>query len=71
MIGGFRSKVVSVVVYHLLKVSGKSSWKVNGTHLFGSFQQKISGSNRISEKPIFPDGIFQAEIHVVFLQSHL
>ena len=66
MIGGFRSEVVSVVVYHLLKVSGKSGWKVNGTHLFGSFHWKISGSNRTSEKPIFLDGIFQAELHVVF-----
>ena len=71
MIGGFRSEVVSVVVYHLLKVSAKSSWKFSGTHLFGSFQRKISWRNRTSEKPIFPDRIFQAEIHDVFLQSHL
>ena len=34
------------VAYHLLKVSGeKSGRKVNDTGLFGSFRQKISGSN--------------------------
>ena len=34
------------VAYHLLKVSGeKSGRKVNDTCLFGSFRQKISGSN--------------------------
>ena len=38
------------VVYHLQKVSGKSSWKVNGTRLFGSFRWKISGSNGTSGK---------------------
>ena len=71
MIGGLRSEVVSVVVYHLLKVSKDSGWKVNRTHLFGSFQLKISGSNKTCEKPVFPGGIFQVEICVPFLQSHL
>ena len=34
------------VAYYLLKVSGeKSGRKVNDTCLFGSFRQKISGSN--------------------------
>ena len=32
-------------VYHSQNVSGKPGWKVNGARLFGSFQQKISGSN--------------------------
>ena len=36
----------------LLKVSGKSGWKVNGTWLFGSFQWRISGSNGTSEKVV-------------------
>ena len=61
----------SVVVYHLQKISGKSSWKVNGTRLFGTSQRKISGSNGTSEKVVlfFTDGIFQTEIRVPFLQS--
>ena len=71
MISGFRSEVVSLVVYHLLKVSGESGWKVNRTPLSGSFQWKISGSNRTCEKSFFPDAIFQVEICVPFLQSHL
>ena len=40
------------VADHLQKGSGKSGWKVNGTRLSGSFQRKISGSNRISEKVV-------------------
>ena len=71
MISGFRSEVVSVVVYHLLKGSGESGWKVNRTPLSGSFQWKISGSNRTCEKSVFPDAIFQVEICVPFLQSYL
>ena len=39
-----------MVVYHLEKVSGKPGWIVNGTRLLGSFQGKIVGSNRKSEK---------------------
>ena len=34
------------------KVSGKSSWKVHGTRLFGSFQRELSGSNGTSEKAV-------------------
>ena len=45
-----------VVVYHLHKVSGKSGWKVNGTHMFESFRRKISGSNRTSEKVVLFSG---------------
>ena len=61
------------VVYHLPKFSRKSGWKVNGIRLFGSFYRKISGSNKTSEKVVlfFPDGIFQTEIRVPYLQSHL
>ena len=61
-----------LVVYHLQNVSGKSVCKVNGTRLSGSFQWKLSGSNVTSEKVVlFSDGIFQKEIRVLFLQSHL
>ena len=37
---------------HLQWVSGKFGWNVKGTKLFGSFQQKISGSNGTSEKVV-------------------
>jgi len=42
----------SMVVYHLQQLSGNSGWKVNGTRRFGSFQWRISGSNRTSEKVV-------------------
>ena len=46
---------MTVVVYHLQNVSGKSGWKVNGTRHLGSFQGKIPGNNGISEKVVlFP-----------------
>ena len=52
------------------KFSGKPGWKVNGTRLFGSFLREISGSNETSQKVVlfFPDGTFQKEIRVQFLQ---
>ena len=55
------------------KVSGKSSWKVHGTRLFGSFQRQLSGTNGTPEKVVlfFPDGMFQTEIRVSFLENHL
>ena len=34
------------------KVSGKSSWKVHGTRLFGSFQRELSGTNGTPEKVV-------------------
>ena len=37
---------------HLQWVSGKFGWNVKGTKLFGSFQQKLSGSNGTSEKVV-------------------
>ena len=70
----YRNEVLkTMVVYHLQTVSGKYGWKVNGTRLFGSFQRKLSGSNGTSEKvvPFFPNGMFQPEIRVPFVQSHL
>jgi len=63
-----------LIVYFVQKVSGKSCWKVNGTRLFGFFLWKCSGSNGTSDKLIlffFPDGMFQTEIRVLFLQSFL
>ena len=55
------------------KFSGKSSWKVDATRLFGSFQRELSGSNGTSEKEVlfFPNGMFQTEIRVSFLENHL
>ena len=37
-------------VFHLPRNSGNSGWVVNGTHVFGLFQWKISGINGTSEK---------------------
>ena len=58
-----------------LKVSGrKCGRKVNDTRLFGSFRQEISPEQRNSSYKavlFFPDGIFQTEISVPFLQSHV
>ena len=39
---------------------------VDETRLFGSFHWKISGSNG-KGNPVFPDGMFQMEIRVLFL----
>ena len=53
------------------KIRLESKW--NST-FFGSFQRKISRSNGTAENwvcPVFADGIFQREICVPFLQSHL
>ena len=66
----------SVVAYHLQKISGKSSWKVNGTRLFGSSQRKISRSNGTSEKVVLFFRMDYSKRKFVFhffkaLQSHL
>ena len=50
LLGGYSAE--SKVVYHLPKFSGKSSWKVNGTRLFGSFHREISGSSGTSGKVV-------------------
>ena len=50
LLGGYSAE--SKVVYHLPKFSGKSSWKVNGTQLFGSFHREISWSNGTSGRVV-------------------
>ena len=47
----------------------ESKWNTT----FWVVQQKISGNNERSEKVVlfFPDGIFQSEVRVPFLQSYL
>ena len=44
--------VKMLIGYHLQTISVKLGWKDNGTLLFGSFQQKISGSNGSYEKVV-------------------
>ena len=64
----------NMVVYHLEKVSGKPGWVVNGTRLLGSFQGKILGGNRKSEKVdlFFRTELMHQTIRAPFLrQSHL
>ena len=39
-------------VFHLPRNSGNSGWDVNGTHVFGSFNWKISGINGTSGKVV-------------------
>lgn len=63
-----------MVVYHLEKVSGKPGWVVNGTRLLGSFQGKILGGNRKSEKVdlFFRTELMHQTIRAPFLrQRHL
>ena len=54
LLGGYSAE--SKVVYHLPEFSLKSSWKVNGTRLFGSFHREISGSNATSGKVVLFSG---------------
>ena len=54
LLGGYSAE--SKVVYHLPEFSLKSSWKVNGTRLFGSFHREISGSNGTSGKVVLFSG---------------
>ena len=75
--------VLAVLIYSLATATAKNwlftkrnenwTWssQVKGTRLFGSFQRKISGRNGTSGRgsPVFPDGIFQTEIHFLFLQT--
>ena len=68
--------VETVVVYLSQNFSIKSSGKVNGTQLFGLFQQNIFRPNVTgwtSEKVVlfFLVGMFQREICVPFVKSHL
>ena len=64
-----------MVVYHLQKFFGKSGWNWSkwNTTFWVRFPTENSREQRNIWKgsPIFPDGIFQTEIRVPFLQSHL
>ena len=64
--------MLSVVVFHLQNVSGKSGWKVNDTHLFGVVPAETFREQRNTRKSrtVFPDGMFQTVIRVPFLQAH-
>ena len=53
-----------LVVYQLQKVSGKSSWKVNGRRFLGPFQWNMSG-----RKVLFSPQMFQTEIRVHFFEA--
>ena len=56
------------VVYHL-QLSENSGWEVNGTRLIGSFQWKISGSNRTSEKVVLERLPFEWNFRRIFLDK--
>ena len=64
-------------VFHLPRNSGNSGWDVNGTHVFGSFQWKISEINGTSEKVVLfsrwklSDGkcVFHLRVSQVFTSS--
>ena len=43
-------QMVVLVVYHLHKDSSISEWKINGTHIFGRPNRKITGINGLLEK---------------------
>ena len=45
-----------MVVYHLHKDSSISEWKINGTHIFGRPNRKITGINGFLEKVVLFDG---------------
>ena len=67
-------EVETAVVYHMQKVSSKSSWQANGTWLFRSFQLKklLWATEFLKRKGnVFLFQMFQAEIRVPFHRSHL
>ncbi len=43
------------VVYHLHKYSSIYKWKINGTHIFGRPNRKITGINSLLEKVVLFD----------------
>ncbi len=47
--------MVTRVVYHLHKDSSISEWKINGTHIFGRSNRKITGINGLLEKVVLFD----------------
>ena len=57
-----------MVDYYLEKVCGKSDWKVNGSHLFGSYRRN-SGSSGTSGK-VFPYGMLLTEIRVLSFDTN-
>ena len=65
-------KVETAVVYHIQKVSRKSSWKANGTWLFRSFQLKnFCEQQNFWKGNVFLFQMFQTEIRDSFHWSHL
>ena len=67
-------EVETAVVYHMQKVSRKSSWQANGTWLFRSFQlKKLPWATEFLKRKgnVFVFQMFQAEIRVPFHRSHL
>ncbi len=55
----------TMVVYHLHKDSSISEWKINGTHIFGRPNRKITGINGLLEKvvlfdPLVSNGLFRS-----------
>ena len=60
------------VVYHLQQFSGKTGWTVNGTTFWVFPTENFREQRNIWKgSPVFPDGMFQKEIRVPFLQSYL
>ena len=49
------SEIEIMVVYHLHKDSSISEWKINGTHIFGRPNRKITGINGLLEKVVLFD----------------
>ena len=56
------------VVYHLHKDSSISEWKINGTHIFGRPNRKITGINGLLEKVVLFD---RSERFKLFISFHL
>ena len=58
----------TLVVYHLHKDSSISEWKINGTHIFGRPNRKITGINGLLEKVVLFDRL---EHFKWFISFHL
>ena len=63
-----RDSCVIWVVYHLHKDSSISEWKINGTHIFGRPNRKITGINGLLEKVVLFDRL---ERFKRFISFHL
>ncbi len=66
VLGGYGVDVM--VVYHLHKDSSISEWKINGTHIFGRPNRKITGINGLLEKVVLFDRL---ERFKRFISFHL